>query len=125
MERGALAPVTIIARNTATATMLPGAAPGPWSRRPRGGSATLQPIDVHEEDDRPVDPAVGGAVRSDAHRVPAALVVAHVALPGGHGVDHLAGEVLEIGDVDPGLEVPDRPPDVAADHVQQPLGRGR
>ena len=49
-------------------------------------------IDVEEGHDRPVDALVGCLVGAHLHRVPAPLVVLHVALPHRHGLNDLAKE---------------------------------
>ena len=95
-----------------------------WSRRLlEPHVAPLQGVDVQEGQPRRLDPVVRGDVGPDPQRVPPPLAVLGLVLPGRDGIDHLGHQARQVVHVEVRAEVAERPADVAADQVQDLLGR--
>src|SRR5262249_25786467 len=80
--------------------------------------------DVEQREHGPVDLVFDVLVGPDSQRIGVLLVVVHLALADGHGIDHLHDQGLEVRALDVGLDVADGSAHVGGDQVQQLLGRG-
>ena len=89
------------------------------------GQVLLDLVDIEQGQDRAVDAVVGGLVGAHVHGIPAAGLVAHLALRRRHGLDHPDEHGLQVGNVDLELQVGDGPSDVAGDDVEDLFGARR
>ena len=81
------------------------------SRLLRFADEVLERVDVDERQDGAVDLVVGGLVGADLHPIPAPVAVLDLGLLHRHRVDDLGDLLVEIGDVDVGLDVVERTPE--------------
>src|ERR1043166_611087 len=86
--------------------------------------AALKDIDVQQRHENAIRLVFRGLVWPQSEGVPVALSILHVPLEGIALPDHFSHQRLQIVDCDIGLDVPDWPPYIARNKVQQTL-RGR
>ena len=82
-------------------------------------------VDVHDHDDRAVDPILESPVGPDTQRIPSSVAVLDRRFARAEILDHVQKQRVQVRDLDVGLDVRDPAADVALDQVQHLLAGGR
>src|SRR6187200_975052 len=86
---------------------------------------SLGHVNVEEREHRAIDLVVDALVWANAEREPASALVSDFALDRCDRIDRLEDQLLEIGEVDVRLDMPDRPIQIARDQIEDFLRHRR